>query len=87
MPDLQSRLAAALVQRITGLSDAEKQLAIQQRAAARGLEIGADVVRYIMTRTERDMSSLVTILDELDRETILQQRRVTIPFIKKVLQL
>lgn len=87
LADLKSRLAAALVLRITLLSDTEKERAIRHRAARRGLEISAETVRYIMTHTERDMASLVTILDELDRESVLQQRRVTIPFLKKVLRL
>jgi DnaA family protein len=87
LADLQSRLVSALVQRVTALTDREKEQAIHERAVRRGLTINDEAMRYIMTHTHRDMASLLTILDELDRETVLQQRRVTIPFVKKVLQL
>jgi DnaA family protein len=39
-----------------------------------------------MARSKRDMRSLYELLDRLDLEALRAQRRLTIPFVKDVLQ-
>ncbi len=39
-----------------------------------------------MSRSRRDMRSLYELLDKLDLEALRAQRRLTIPFVKDVLQ-
>jgi DnaA family protein len=39
-----------------------------------------------MARSKRDMRSLYELLDKLDLEALRAQRRLTIPFVKDVLQ-
>jgi DnaA-homolog protein len=38
-----------------------------------------------LTRTDRDLGSLVLLLDKLDRESLAAQRRITVPFLKQVI--
>lgn len=85
LPDLRSRLSWGYVGQLKSMSDEEKLVAIQYRAQQRGLLIGDDVARFMMARLERDMKSLVNALDVLDKASIREQRRITIPFIKQVL--
>ncbi|GHG02180.1 DnaA regulatory inactivator Hda [Thalassotalea marina] len=85
LPDLASRLSWGYVAQLKPLSDEEKLIAIQYRAQQRGLLIGDDVARFMMARLDRDMTSLIKALDLLDKESIREQRRITIPFIKEVL--
>jgi DnaA family protein len=42
-------------------------------------------VDWLLTRTDRDLGSLVLLLDKLDRESLAAQRRITVPFLKQVL--
>ena len=40
-----------------------------------------------MLRVERDMQVLMDLLDRLDKASMAQQRRLTVPFVKQVLVL
>lgn len=82
LPDLATRLAAGLVYQLHSLSDDEKIAALRLRAEQRGMEMGEDVARYLLTRYPRDMHSLFALLDKLDTATLAAQRRLTIPFLR-----
>jgi DnaA family protein len=85
LPDLQSRLAQFLVLRIQSLADEDKQSALQLRAKIRGMQLDNEVVRYMLRHGQRDMTYLIDGLDKLDKASLNQQRRITIPFAKQVL--
>ncbi|WP_096085292.1 DnaA regulatory inactivator Hda [Agaribacterium haliotis] len=87
LPDLSSRLLSDLVFRVTELDDENKIVAMSQRAAARGFELSEDVAGYILNHSERSTAALFALLDRLDRESLEQQRKLTIPFVKEVLAL
>ncbi len=84
LPDLVSRLTAGTVYALQPLSDAGKLEAVQLRAHNRGFEMPEDVARYILSRYPRDMHSLFYLLDRIDRESLMHQRRVTIPFLREL---
>jgi DnaA-homolog protein len=85
LPDLRSRLSWGYIEQVKPLSDDEKLLAIQFRAQQRGLLLTDEVARFLLTRLSREMSSLLDALDKLDKASIREQRKITIPFIKDVL--
>ncbi|NND37128.1 MAG: DnaA regulatory inactivator Hda [Gammaproteobacteria bacterium] len=85
LPDLVSRFASAATFRLRDLSDDDRVHAMQLRARWRGLELPDDVARYILTRAERGMASLFDLLDRLDREALVAQRGLTVPFVREVL--
>jgi DnaA family protein len=87
LADLDSRLRAAQVFVIRPLDDADRARAIERLAAQRGLELGADVVAFILRRAPRRMDELIATFDRLDRGALAQQRRLTIPLAKDVLGL
>ena len=66
------------------LSDAEKLEAVRLRARNRGFDLPEDVARYILSRYPRDMNSLFELLNRIDREALAHQRRVTIPFLRRL---
>lgn len=84
LADLQTRLAAGIVYQMHALDDAGKLAAIQQRATQRGFELSDDVAHYMLNRYPRDFESLLNLLDQLDRASLRQQRRITIPFIRSL---
>ena len=85
LPDLVSRLAWGEVQSVKQLSDSDKVLALTFHANQRGMQLSEDVAKYLINRQARDMSSLIESLDILDKASIREQRKITIPFIKEVL--
>jgi len=87
LPDLVSRLKWGLTEQIKPLNDDEKITALQYRANQRGLMLSNDIAKYLLNLLSREMSNLIKSLDLLDKASIREQRKITIPFIKKVLKL
>lgn len=87
LPDLKSRLQWGTTFHVQTLDDDQKQAALQFRARARGLELSDDVAGYIIQRLPRDMNELFWQLNRLDHASLAEQRKLTIPFVKKVLGL
>ena len=83
--DLATRLATGLTYRLLPLSDEEKQAALSAHARVRGFELGDDVARYLLTHARRDMGSLVSALDTLDRYSLETGRTITVPLLKAAL--
>ena len=86
LADLRSRLQRLATFHIRELDDESRVAALQLRAGHRGLELPGETARYLMARSRRDMRSLYELLDKLDLEALRAQRRLTIPFVKDVLQ-
>ncbi len=85
--DLRTRLAWGLVYQLHELSDDEKIDALSKSAEARGLILSAGVLPYVLTHFRRDMQSLSTLLDALDRYSLETQRPITMPLLRELLQL
>ncbi len=85
LPDLQSRLAWGLVFQLHTLGDNEKLAALQQRADQRGFALSEEVGRYLLRHYPRDMTALFDLLATLDRRSLAEQRRLTIPFVKETI--
>lgn len=84
--DLVSRLASGLVYAVSALTEEQQFEAIKLRAHQRGLRISDDTVRYLLSRSTRDTTELFSILDEIDRASLIEKRRITIPFLQTVLR-
>lgn len=87
LADLKSRLSRLPVFQVRSLGDQQRIAALQLRASHRGLELPGETARYLLKRSRRDMASLYGMLDKLDLEALRAQRRLTIPFVRDVLQL
>ena len=85
LADLRSRLSWGPVFRLEELNDVEKIAALQLRAKARGFDLPDEVAQYLIRRSPRDMTSLFDLLDRLDRESLARQRRLTIPFVRTLI--
>jgi DnaA-homolog protein len=87
LPDLLSRLNWGLTYHIKPLNDEQKLKALSLRADNRGIELPIDVGRFLLARCVRNMGELYLILDQLDQASLAAQRRLTIPFVKRVLNI
>lgn len=87
LPDLTSRLTWGLTEQLKPLSDNEKVIALQFRALKRGLSLTDEAANFLIKRLSRAMADLIVSLDLLDKASIREQRKITIPFIKDVLNI
>jgi DnaA family protein len=49
------------------------------------LQLGDDVIRYLMHHGSRNMAHLLVTLDKLDVASLSAQRKITVPFVKQVM--
>jgi DnaA family protein len=81
--DLATRLATGLTFRLQPLTDEEKGEALAAHARSRGFDLSAEVRSYLLTHGRRDMGSLMSALDALDRYSLETGRPITVPLLLK----
>jgi DnaA family protein len=86
LEDWRSRASACVVYQLRDLDDAGRLEALRLRAAQRGLHLPPETADYLLRRMPRDLTSLFEILDHLDEASLVAQRRLTVPFIRDVLE-
>jgi DnaA-homolog protein len=84
LADLKSRLASSVVFAVRELNDDEQIEALDLRAHLRGFELPAETAKYLQRRFPRDMRTLCDVLDTLDDAAFAAQRRLTVPFIREI---
>lgn len=85
--DLATRLAWGLVYQLHPLSDEEKAQALKTHARERGMKLPDEVVDYCLRYLRRDLPTLMAVLDALDVWSLTEKKPVTVPMLKKLLQL
>ena len=86
LPDLVSRLSSSTQLALKALSEAQRRDVLRQRAQARGLVLDDAVLDWLFARAQRDFGSLVALLDKIDRASLAAKRRVTVPFLRGLLE-
>lgn len=84
--DLATRLATGLTYRVAGLTDEEKRAALMAHARGRSFDLSEEVASYLLTHARRDMGSLMSALDAIDRYSLETRRPVTVPLLKAAIQ-
>ncbi len=85
LPDLLTRLQWGLIYPLNEVNEDFKVEALQYRAHNRGLELTADVARFIVKHVEGSMELMFDVLQELDNASLSAQRKLTRPFVKTVM--
>lgn len=85
--DLATRLAWGLVYQLHPLNDIEKATALKQHAFERGMKLPDEVVDYCLRYLRRDLPTLMATLDALDEWSLTMQKPITLPMLRKLLQL
>jgi DnaA family protein len=86
LPDLRSRLAQCVQFALTLPDEAQRRAILLERATMRGLELDEAVLDYVFRRVGRDLATLTALLDRLDTASLAAQRRITVPFVRKLLE-
>ena len=87
LPDLVSRLTWGVTYVLKPLAEADVLAALDWRARSRGLELPDVTARFLIKRLPRDLPTVFDLLDRLDEASMVEQRRLTVPFVKAVLGL
>jgi len=85
-PELVTRLGWGLVYQVQALSDEEKALALKRHAASRSFDLPDGVIDYLLRHLSRDLPSLMSVLDALDRHSLEVKRPITLPLLKELLR-
>ena len=83
--DLKSRLSWDQVYQIKSPTDELKIEILKQKAEARSFELSDDVIEFLIRRVDRNLGSLIKILDEIDHASLAAKRKVTVPFVKELI--
>ena len=83
--DLVTRLGWGLVYQVHELTEEEKIQALQVHAIERGFNLRKEICGYLLRHNKRDLPSLMLTLDALDRYSLIHQRQITIPLLRKLL--
>jgi DnaA family protein len=83
--DLLTRLGSGLVYQVHVLNEEEKVAALRRHAQARGFKLSQEVVAYILRHVQRDLPSLLALLDALDRYSLANRRAITLPLLRDLL--
>lgn len=85
LPDLLSRLKWGLVYEFDDPDEAFKIGSLQLRGHNRGLDITAEVAKYVVRQVDGDMEQMFDVLQQLDNASLSAQRKLTRPFVKTVM--
>lgn len=86
LADLASRFSSGVVYHLHNLSDENKKQALKLRAEGIGMPLQDEVLDYICLRSERSTTSLFAVLEKLERLSLAEKRRITIPFVRELMQ-
>lgn len=86
LADLKSRLTWGPCYQLQSLDDQDQQQALIKAAERRGISLNSETARYLQQRLPRDMHSLMSLIDWLDHHSLAAQRKLTIPFVRELLQ-
>ena len=59
---------------------------LERRAQRRGLQLPREAAAWLVHHLPRDLHSLCDALDRLDEAALAAQRRLTVPFLRSVLE-
>jgi DnaA family protein len=83
--DLISRLQSDKIFNINDLNDEDKIKLMMFYCTERGIEVPKKVINYIINNCSRDLYFLCAFIKTIDKASLSMKKRITIPFIKKVI--
>lgn len=84
LPDLVTRLSWGPVFQIQTLEDDELSDAFVLMLKLRDMDVGPEIIDYVLSRYPREVTALKELVEKLDQATMSEQRRITIPLIKSL---
>ena len=86
MPDLRSRLAAAQNIQIQSPDTPLIAAVLMKMFADEQMDVGADVLDYLVNRMERSFEAARTLAERLNNASLATRRGITIPLAREVFE-
>ena len=86
LPDLKNRLITGLALKLKPFADEESVSALIYKASHMGITITPKVGHFLLSHYGSDLPSLWVLLGQLDKATLSAQRKLTIPFLKQIME-
>ena len=83
--DLKSRLLAFPAFELPEINEDEKLKAMQEAASRKGWELEDNVLSYILTHTSRNLSDLMSLMNELDTFSLEKKKKVSIALVRELI--
>ena len=83
--DLKSRLLAFPAFELPEINEDEKLKAMQEAASRKGWELEDNVLSYILTHTPRNLSDLMSLMNDLDTFSLEKKRKVSIVLVRELI--
>ncbi|MEC7465200.1 MAG: hypothetical protein VYB69_01560 [Pseudomonadota bacterium] len=87
LKDLESRLSASLQLNFPDLSDEDKKIIVLNFMKKRGLILNNRSIDFIINRYSRSLNDLIELSYKLDKISLIEKKNITIPLIKKFINL
>ena len=87
MKDLKTRLSLAAVYKLEALNDQLTMEVLNKKMNDRNLTIDSKIYEYLFKNYSRDLNTLVSVMNQLDKASLQSKKAISIPFVKTVLQL
>jgi len=87
MKDIKTRLSLAAVYKLEELNDELIMSVINSQMSQRNLSVNSSVYEYLFKNYSRDLKLLLSTLDDLDKASLQAKKPISIPFVKKFLEL
>ena len=87
MKDLKTRLSLAAVYKLEALNDELTMEALNKQMNDRNLTIDSKIYEYLFKNYSRDLNTLVSAMNQLDKASLQSKKAISIPFVKTVLKL
>lgn len=85
LPDLKSRLAWGVRQKLQAPGDTEKLEILRGRARQLQIDLPEDVIHYLLKHGRRDTATILKTLEQLKQAAFVEKRRITVPLARDVL--
>ncbi len=87
LKDLKTRLSLATIFCLETLNDKSKKDIIQQQVDDRNLKVDRKIYDYLFKYYSRDLTDLLSAIDQLDKASLQQKNKISIPLVKQVLDI
>jgi DnaA-homolog protein len=87
MRDIKTRLSLAAVYKLEELNDELIMSVIDSQMSQRNLSVNSNVYEYLFKNYSRDLKLLLSTLNDLDKASLQSKKPISIPFVKKFLEL
>ena len=85
LADFQSRLSWGLLLQLQMVEEKEIGDIIRRRAGMLGIELSREAIAYLLVHYSRRLSKQIEILGVLERASLSEQKKITVPLIKQTL--